>query len=245
MNAHVRRRLPAVQPQSRDRASDRNGDAIMNEPATRVRRSSLRDIVAVLVVVAASLAGAVMGAVVVLLWAQLSRTPMRELGFKAPANWFRVLTWAATIGVALKLALKALVMPLLGAPAVNASYQYLTGNTAALPGMVAGLLLAGIAEELLYRGYVFERFRALLRSGQGALYASIVVSTAVFSIAHYSDQGLPGMAQAAITGLAFATMFAWQRHIWFPIVAHITFNLTSVALIYGNWEQAVARAVFR
>lgn len=209
------------------------------------RRSGARGMVAMLVVVAASLAGAVVGAVVVLVWTRLSRTPMRELGFKAPRNWLRVLAWAATLGFALKLTLKALVMPPLGAPAVNASYQHLTGNTAALPGMVAGLLLAGVAEELLYRGYVFERLRALCGAGQRALAGSIVVSAAVFAVAHYHDQGHLGVIQSAITGLVFATMFARHGHIHTPIIAHISFNLTSVALTYSGWEQVVARAVFR
>lgn len=128
---------------------------------------------------------------------------------------------------------------------MNASYQYLTGNTAAVPRIVAVILLAGVAEELLYRGYLFERLRALIGSGRAVLLASIAISAALFAIAHYRDQGLLGVAQSAITGLAFATMFACSRNIWSPIIAHITFNLTSVALIYCGLEEAVARAVFR
>lgn len=217
----------------------------MQEPGFRTRRRFARDVVVVLAVVAASLAGPVAGAMAVLLWAQLSSIPMRELGFKAPPDWFRVLVFAVTIGLALRLSLKALVMPLLGAPVMNVSYQHLTGDAAALPGVVAGLLLAAAAEELLYRGYVFERLRTLLGAGQRALNASIVVSASVFAIAHYSDQGHLGVVQSAITGLVFATMFGWHGHLWTPIIAHITFNLTSVALIYGGWEEAVARAVFR
>ena len=37
------------------------------------------------------------------------------------------------LGVALKLAMKAMVMPLLGAPAVNEAFRFLAGNRALLP----------------------------------------------------------------------------------------------------------------
>jgi membrane protease YdiL (CAAX protease family) len=217
----------------------------MQEPGVRTQRRHAYDVVVVLVVVAASLAGPVVGAIAVLLWAQFSRTPMREFGFKAPPNWLLVLAFSVTLGFALRIALKALVMPLLGAPAVNAPYRHLAGNTSALPGVVAGVLLAGAAEELLYRGYVFERLRTLLGAGQWVLHASIVVSAGVFAVAHYGDQGYLGVIQSAITGIVFAAVFAWQGHIWTPIIAHVTFNLTSVALIYSGLEEAVARAVFR
>lgn len=95
------------------------------------------------------------------------------------------------------------------------------------------------------QAHLFERLRALLGAGPRALGASIVVSATVFAIAHYTDQGHLGVIQSAITGLVFATLFASHGHIWTPIVAHITFNLTSVVLIYNGWEQIAARAVFR
>lgn len=217
----------------------------MTEAATSLRKLGPRGLLAVLLVGAASMAGAAVGAIAVLLWAQLSRTPMPELGLKAPTRWLRVLAEGAALGTALKLVMKALVMPLVGAPAVNTSYQYLAGNTAALPGIVGALVLAGVAEELVYRGYVFERLRVVLGSGQAALWTSVLVSAAVFALAHYREQGILGVAQSAVTGLAFAGMLARRGELWTPIIAHITFNFTSVALIYWSWEEAVARAVFR
>ena len=220
-------------------------DLVVEELAKSARKRIWRDMIAVIAVVAASFAGAVVGAIAVLLWARLSLTPMRELGISAPRSWFRLLAGAVAFGIALRLVSKALVMPLVGAPAVNASYQYLTGNTAAVPRIAAVILFAGVAEELLYRGYLFERLRALVGSGRAVLLASIAISAALFAMAHYRDQGLFGVAQSAISGLAFASMFACSRNLWSPIIAHITFNLTSVALIYWDLEEAAARVVFR
>src|SRR6266571_5165171 len=73
-------------------------------------------------------------------------------------------------GVALKLAMKAIVMPLFGAPAVNAPYHYLAGNTAALPWMFYAVIVgAGFGEETVFRGFFFERLGKLLGAGRAAL----------------------------------------------------------------------------
>ncbi|TMH27678.1 MAG: CPBP family intramembrane metalloprotease [Betaproteobacteria bacterium] len=58
------------------------------------------------------------------------------------------------------------------------------------------------------------------------------------------DQGLPGVEQAAVTGLVFGTVFAVTGQLWLPMVAHAAFDVTAVALIYWNWESAVAHLLF-
>src|SRR5215831_729704 len=59
-----------------------------------------------------------LGALLVLLWAYLSNTPLRELGFVRPRNWGRTVLAGLALGVVSKLAMKSVVMPLLGAPPV-------------------------------------------------------------------------------------------------------------------------------
>lgn len=241
----VRRLAQERRAHSYDQGSDEGCDVVTEVLAVRDRKRIWRELIAVLAVIAASLAGALVGAIAVLVWARVSRAPMRDLGLSAPRRWPRLVAGAIALGIALRLVSKALLMPLLGAPAVIASYQHLTGNAAAVPRMVAVILFAGVAEELLYRGYLFERLRALVGSGRAVLAGSIAISAALFAMAHYRDQGLPGVAQSAVSGLAFASMFACSRNLWWPIIAHITFNLASVALIYWDLEEAAARAVFR
>ncbi len=86
------------------------------------------------------------------------------------------------IGAALKLAMKALVMPLLGADPVNHAYHYLAHNTAALPGAIFAVVVgAGFGEETTFRGYAFERLRRLLgtsRYAQAAILVSISIGFA-------------------------------------------------------------------
>src|SRR2546422_8014406 len=48
---------------------------------------------------------------------------------------------------------------LFGAPPINQAYHYLTGNPAALPGAVYLLIAGGgFGEEVVFRGFLFERF---------------------------------------------------------------------------------------
>ena len=197
---------------------------------------------AIVLIFAAGMAGFGVSAILVLVWAQVSNTPLASLGFKAPRSWIATLVGAVAFGIAFKLVAKAIVMPLLGAPAVNAPYHYLVGNADALPWIIVTVLVnGGFGEEVFFRGYLFERVVALLGRGRAALTGAILLSTALFAAAHYQDQRLPGVEQAVMTGLVFGGIYAWRRQIWFLIVAHAVFDLAAIAMIYGNWEEAVAR----
>jgi membrane protease YdiL (CAAX protease family) len=220
-------------------------DIQTSDTAQRLRGFGPLGVLAILVVFAGSLAGFVVSAVLVLAWAHLSDTPLANLGFKTPRSWIVMLVGGVVFGIAFKFAAKAIVMPLLGAPAINAPYHYLAGNTNALPLIVAASLFsAGFGEELFFRGYLFERLGAMFGSGKTALTGTVLLTTALFALAHYPDQGLPGVEQATLTGLVFGGIYAWSRQIWFLMVAHAAFDLTAIAMIYGNWEEAVARLLF-
>lgn len=201
---------------------------------------------ALVIILAGNLLLAPLGAVLVLVWAFLSQTPWRALGFVRPRSWTLTITIGTLFGVAFKLGMKAIVMPLLGAPALNPRYQYLVGNTAALPwALYTMIVVGGIGEETLFRGFLFERLRRLLGAGRGALAFTILLTSGLFASIHFPEQGLPGVEQAAMTGLVFGTMYAVVGHLWLPIVTHAAFDVTAVALIYWRWESAVAHLLFR
>jgi membrane protease YdiL (CAAX protease family) len=186
------------------------------------------------------------GAVVPLLWAWRSRTPWRELGLVRPRSWLITLGLGVPSGVAFKLFMKSIVMPLLGAPALNPAFQQLHGNAAALPGMLFMVIVgAGIGEELLYRGFLFARLRALLGRSARAM-AGVVAGTALyFGLIHLPEQGLAGAEQAAIMALVVGTIYGWTGQLAFPMVLHSAFNVTAVLLIYLGLEAQVAHWVFK
>ena len=198
------------------------------------------------VVVAGFLGGPLAAALLVLFWAALSRTPLSELGLRRTNRPIRTLVAAAAFGVSFKILMKAVVLPLLGATPLNARYGYLAGNAAALPGILAMILVgAGFAEELVFRGYFFERLGRLWGRGRSADVGTVALTAALFALAHYADQRLPGLEQAAATGVVFGALYARRRELWTVVVAHAAFDLTAVVLIYWRLEEPVARALFR
>lgn len=185
-------------------------------------------------------------AVLVLVWARLSRTPWSELGYVRPRSWFASLAIGIAFGIAFKFLMKALVMPLLGADSVNHAYHYLAGDRAAIPGTLYALVIgAGFGEETLFRGYMFERLGKLLGKGRGAKISIVLITSVLFGLAHYSVQGLAGVEQAMIVGLVLGSIFAVTGRIWMLMFAHAAFDLTAYAMIYWNLESRVAHLIFK
>ena len=148
-------------------------------------------ILAIIVILSGNFVVAPLSAVLALLWAWRSRTPWGELGFVRPVSWMRTATVGIVFGIALKFLLKAVVMPLLGAPPVNQAYHYLAGNTAALPGIVfAMIVVAGFGEETVFRGYMFERSRRLFGSSVRAKTLTVVFTAAWFGLSTIESKGL-------------------------------------------------------
>jgi uncharacterized protein len=73
---------------------------------------------------------------------------------------------------------------------------------------------AGFGEETFFRGWMFERFRRLFGANIGAKILIVLISSVWFALAHYAFQGIPGVEQALITGLAFGTIFVITGHLF-------------------------------
>ncbi|MBI3447426.1 MAG: CPBP family intramembrane metalloprotease [Acidobacteria bacterium] len=212
--------------------------------AEKLRGFGAAGVLSMLVVLAGQIVPP-LGALLALAWTHRSRTPWRDVGYLRPKSWWLTIARGVAFGAALKIALKAIVMPLLGAPAVNPAYHFLEGNTAALPGMVLTMIfVAGFGEETLFRGFLFERLGKLMGRGAGARIAIVILTSAFFASLHFKEQGIAGVEQAIITGLVFGTMYSVTGCLWPVIVAHAAFDLTAVAVIYLGLEPAVAHLVF-
>lgn len=187
-----------------------------------------------------------LSAVLVLAWVSLSHTPWRETGYRRPRSWARTLVIGIVFGVAFKFLMKAIVMPLLGGPPINQAYHWVTGNTAALPFMLyLMIVVAGWGEETVYRGWMFERLGKLFGASVWARASIVVLTSVVFALPHYLDQGIPGVQQAFITGSVFGTIFALTGRILLLMVAHAAFDIAALAMIYWNFENAVAHFFFK
>ena len=203
-------------------------------------------IVAILLILSGNFLFSPLSAAFVLVWVWLSRTPWHELGFVRPKSWIASLAIGTAFGCLFKLLMKAIVMPLLGADPINQAYHYLAGNTAALPGMILTfIIVAGFGEETVYRGWMFERLRKLWGTAVWARTLTVLLTSVVFGLAHYSVQGRAGAEQAIITGLVFGTIFAVTHRIFLVMVAHAAFDLMALAIIYWDIESNVAHFIFK
>lgn len=200
---------------------------------------------AMALVVGANMLFAPLGALLVLLWVWLSKTRWADIGFSRPKSWLAVLAIGVAGGILLKLIQKAVLMPLLGAPAINPYFHFIYDNPGAMAQMiVASVLIGGIGEEIFYRGYLFERLGRLWGKGSVAKTLMVLLTSALFASVHISEQGVAGAQQAAFTGLAFGTIYAVTGRLWLPMVVHSTYNITAVLMIYYGLEEKVANWLF-
>ena len=101
------------------------------------------------------------------------------------------------------------------------------------------LVLAPVAEELVFRGLLFKLpgkigaqvFRKTIKRG---LVAFAVFSSAVFSAAHYIRQPWPDAAFLALFffGLAQCWVYRKTERIWCAMLNHFLFNLTNLVLMF-------------
>jgi membrane protease YdiL (CAAX protease family) len=231
----------------------------MNMPPTEQARHvlperiahSLRGIgpVGIVTFVAIAAASAVfvpLAAALVLAWAWMSRTPLRNIGLVRPMSWLNTLAIGIALGIAAKFLMKALLLPLLGAPAINPIFGDLAANPGRAIFLVFYILIgAAFSEELVFRGYMFERLGGLVGTSLLAQIVVVILSTAFFGALHY-QQGISGIENASIGGLIAAVVYLInRRRLWTVIVMHAAFDLSSLALIYFHLETLVAHSIFK
>jgi len=203
-------------------------------------------LVAIAVILAGNFLFLPASAILVLIWANASHTPWRDIGYVRPKSWIGDLAIGVVFGTAFKLVMKTIVMPLLGADPVNHAYHYLAGNPAAIPATLYLLIIgAGFGEETLFRGFLFERFGKVLGHDAVAKTLTVLLTSAWFALAHYPTQGFAGSEQAMFTGVVFGTIYARSGRLWMLMCAHAAFDLAAYAMIYWNLETSFAHLVFK
>lgn len=83
---------------------------------------------------------------------------------------------------------------------------------------------AGVSEEIMFRGYAMER----IEEWTGSRTVAVLVSCAVFTLAHVSAWGWSHEIVVAAGGLAFSALYLWRRNLWMNIVAHCVVDTLSV-----------------
>jgi uncharacterized protein len=185
-----------------------------------------------------------LGGLFALLWTIRSKTPWSALGYIRPKSWVLTITVGLTLGIGFKLIMKTMVMPLFGANPVNSTYNFLAGNKVMFLLALFFMMVAGLSEETVFRGFLFERLSKLFRSAKWSKTVIVVITASLFGLGHITDQGITGFEQATIVGLVYGIIYASTDNLWMLIVAHAAFDITAVILIYYNLETTAAQFFF-
>jgi membrane protease YdiL (CAAX protease family) len=86
-------------------------------------------------------------------------------------------------------------------------------------------ITAGIAEEIIYRGFVLWYLLQLMPA-----WVAVVVSSVIFGLGH-SYQGNRGIARVTLVGAVFAGLFFLTGSIWVPIAGHILLDVLQGGII--------------
>lgn len=214
--------------------------------SARLRGFGPIGILAILIILGGNFIIPPLSAILVLIWTKISDTPWREVGYARPRSWTKTIATGVVFGVTLKFVMKALVMPLFGAPPINQAYHFVTGNPGVIPVMIYSMIvIAGFGEETFFRGWMFERFTKVFGQRVWAKVAIVLITSILFASAHYPDQGVPGMTQALVTGLIFGSIFAITGQIFMLMIAHAAFDLIALWMIYYGLETRIAHLIFR
>jgi uncharacterized protein len=232
-------------PQSEERQSGERR-SLEDDLAARLRGFGLLGILAMLIILGGNLLFVPLSGVLILVWAWVSKTRWGDLGLSRPRSWPATIALGVIFGVALKLVMKSVVMPLLGAPPVNGPFHFLAHNPAEIPAMLYLIIIgAGFGEEMIFRGWAFERVGKLLGQAWWAKAIAILITSAWFGQAHYGFQGIVGVQNATVVGLVFGTVFAVTGRLFLLMIAHVAFDLAAYAMIYWDYETAVAHFFFK
>ena len=219
---------------------------VEDRTARQLRGFGPLGIISILIILGGNFLFVPLSAVLVLFWAWASRTPWRAIGYVRPRSWPRTIVIGTVFGVALKFAMKSIVMPLLGAPPVNAAFHFLAHNPAEVPWLLYTVIIgAGFGEETIFRGWAFERLGRLIGSAPWAKVVIVLFTSAWFGYEHLGFQGMPGVQNAAIVGLVFGSIFAVTGRLFLLMIAHVAFDLAAFAMIYWEFETAVAHFFFK
>jgi uncharacterized protein len=98
-----------------------------------------------------------------------------------------------------------------------------------IPELLAGIMvigiLAGIGEELFFRGLVQPKIQYYLKSSHWGIWVTAII----FSAIHVQFYGfLPRV----FLGALFGYMYHYSGSLWYPILAHIINNSVTVLLVY-------------
>jgi membrane protease YdiL (CAAX protease family) len=164
---------------------------------------------------------------VALIAALMRRRAMRwcDLGLRRPHRMWRLFAQVPVVLVtwlAVSAGTATLVGHYLPRPDTSARFGDLAGNLPSTLWWIAiGWMIGGLAEELIFRGYLLNRVEALLPRGAQWSFLAVLVQAVLFGAVHVYNRGLFGFLVLGAVGAVLGTFYlVFRRNLWPVILAH-------------------------
>ncbi len=159
---------------------------------------------------------------VILYVLKVEKLPLSSIGFRRPS--FADIIAGACTGVLIIVGFASLYFFVL--PALHFSEHKPIQQLASTPlwWRFISVVRAAVSEEIIFRGYGFERLRSLSSS---TVFAA-VASWAIFTVEHLSAWGVGHLLIAGFGGILLTLVYVWRRNIYAAMVAHFIADLISV-----------------
>lgn len=160
-----------------------------------------------------------------------------SLGLVSPRNWKLTLISAILIGASYQLADVFLIVPVLesviGTRIDLNQFDAIRGNFQLFVlSLVLAWTLAAFGEELLFRGYIFNRIEALFGNMPRAWIVGSLASALLFGVGH-SAQGIIGVVDNVFLGLFISGLYLISgRNLWLPILMHGVIDTIGLSMLY-------------
>ena len=129
----------------------------------------------------------------------------------------------------------SMIQIILGLPQTNPQLPFLAPEGFNWFGAIGLFLFGGIiapfAEELVFRGVLYQWLR-----DRFGMWPGILISSLIFGLAH-GDIAVGGAA--AILGIVLAWAFEKSQSIWPPVLIHLINNSVNIILLYGMLAAGV------
>ena len=96
-----------------------------------------------------------------------------------------------------------------------------------------GWVIGGFTEELLFRGFLFNKCEMALKGLPGAVLIAILIQSVLFGQQHFYYQGLgDALATFTIAVIANLLYLFGRRNLWALILSHGSANTLGMTMLY-------------
>ena len=127
-----------------------------------------------------------------------------------------------------------------GASEIN---QVMEGRFANLPGnlpvyifwLVIAWVIGGFTEELLFRGFLINRFEKLFYRIPFAIALAVITQALIFGQQHYYYQGITGLVSTGVIGIFSGIIYVTcKRRLWPLILSHGLANTLGMTIMFTS-----------